>query len=707
MDLSHLKVKQKIWLPVLVISFFTICIAGSSLFTIRTTLENGQIDKVRALVEVGKAIAEQQYAQYKSGLLTEDVAQQRARDIIRALVFNGGARVFAFDHQGIRVVSNTREEEGTNAWASPQTQSMIRNALSGGGVTYYKGSRSLDGVVTRGTPKAAWSEQFEPWGWVIASAVYLDDVSTAFWNKLISLASIFGLGAIVVAWAVNAIVRSITGPVALLTGNMKKLAAGNTEIDLFASTRGDEIGEMADAMRTFIQYEKERVALQEKLRHLAYRDSLTGLSNRAGFYETLQREIESAAASGGTCAVLVLDLDRFKDINDTIGHFAGDAVLVEFAARLSAAVGDEGVIGRLGGDEFSVILPVRQTPGRAHDVASNIMAALARPFDLEGTSVQVSTSIGLAFAPDDSADSHTLFRFADMALYEAKSMSGSCSRAYVPEMSRKVEKRFEMEAMIHDGLRNGEFAAHFQAKLDLATGCVVGAEALCRWRHPQKGLVSPSEFIPVAEETGQIIEIGLLMLRQACELAVNCNRRLNYPMVVAVNVSAKQLTNGQFLGVLGQCLEDTGCEAAWLELEITESLLIIDNALIIDTLQTIDRLGINIAIDDFGTGYSALSYLSRFPIKCLKIDQSFVRDICTDKQQEILVGAILAMAHGLGLTTVAEGIETEAVAEKLAAMKCGNGQGYFWHRPSSAEDFLAEHVETEERLLATVGRRYE
>ncbi len=253
-------------------------------------------------------------------------------------------------------------------------------------------------------------------------------------------------------------------------------------------------------------------------------------------------------------------------------------------------------------------------------------------------------------------------------------------------MGETIEKRFKLETMMNGALKRGEFKAAFQLKMDLATGYPAGAEALCRWVHPCFGNINPAEFIPVAEETGQIIAIGNMMLREACKFAVQVNHASARAMVIAVNVSPRQLMNGDFLIRLRDCLAGTGCQPEWLELEITESLLLGEGGGVHETLELIAAMGIGIAIDDFGTGYSALSYLHRFPITALKIDRSFMNGICSDPQQEILVRTILAMAHGLGLETTAEGIETEDVARKLASMNCRFGQGYLWHRPAAAEE---------------------
>lgn len=463
------------------------------------------------------------------------------------------------------------------------------------------------------------------------------------------------------------------------------------EVRLLPELGGDGVATSVVSIgRDVTERKRAEKALADKsreLRKLAFTDTLTGLANRATFQGRLRSDIKQALANGTSVALLTMDVDRFKVVNDSLGHVIGDQLLVLIARCLSQAVDPGAWLGRLGGDEFAII--THATADQAEKLATQILRSIASPMTLEGVAISVSASIGIAIAPDDGTDEDILFRNSDLALYEAKALGRSQFCRYEAHLGRAAGDRFQMEARIRDGIRHQQFMAYFQPKIDLATGSIIGAEALCRWHHPTLGFISPAEFIPAAEESGHIIDIGERVLIEAAKCAVACNRPpREQPFVVAVNVSARQFLFGGFLETLNTCLAMTDCRATWLELEITESLLLNDNGFVIETLQAISALGVQISIDDFGTGYSALSYLHRFPISGLKVDQSFVREIGHDSKFDVLVRAILAMAQGLGLKTIAEGVETEDIAGRLKQLRCDHGQGYYWYRPMPAADLL-------------------
>ena len=352
--LDRFKVETKVKFPIWILTLFTLSIAALSLYVVQNNLKEGHIDKVQALVNSAKSIAMANYRLSQEGRLSREEAQTRSRDAIRSMIFDAGSRVFVFNEQGIRIVSNQLYSEGTSAWKAKQTKSMIRQAMNGGGLTYYNGARVKDGIEQHSLPKVAWSEHFAPWGWVIASAVYLDDVADSFWQNLIEMAAICLAGGAIVMLIAKSVISNITDPLTYLTGNLKKLANGETDISIEGTERKDELGDMATAMKTLVNHENQRQQLQRQLKRMAYTDKLTGLANRAMFYEAIQKELKLSLQDGSPCALMIIDLDRFKAINDTLGHIAGDAVLTKVAKRLLAIVGERGIVGRLSGDEFYV-----------------------------------------------------------------------------------------------------------------------------------------------------------------------------------------------------------------------------------------------------------------------------------------------------------------------------------------------------------------
>jgi diguanylate cyclase (GGDEF)-like protein len=657
----------------------TLLVVVVCLANLHLSLKDAEIAKVRAQVESAYSLAAANFELVQQGRLSDAEARERARDAIRSMNFDGGSRVFVFNKAGIRVVSNTRKEEGTSAWASPHTQTMIKMAENGGGVTRYSGARIRWGQETGNNPKAAWSQEFKPWGWVIASASYLDDVDHAFKNRLGDLGALLVVATLLIALIVRRSVQSIVPPLERMTMVLRQLAMGGKPEIGSDGQRPDEIGEMAKALATLSRYQEERQDLQAKLSALAYSDALTALPNLTQLIEFDRTEHAHAQDR----ALVLIDINRFKAVNDTLGHKAGDQILITLADRLRSVCLDRFELGRVGGDVFFMLIDDPEMLEALPQLIEDVLTALTGPFETAGAIVHLSASASFARTHHESLSNQELLQRADIALHHAKQSGRGHIAAYTATMASAARRRFLMEGMIREGLQRREFFAEYQAKFDIGTGHVIGAEALCRWHHPQAGRISPTEFIVAAEETGQIVALGTIMLEEACALASAFNRDRGEPFVVAVNVSARQLIYGAFVEQLQRCLLQADCHPSWLQLEITESVLLCDDDLVVGALETIVGLGVEIAIDDFGTGYSALSYLSRFPITYIKIDQSFVRGMLTDPQQQVLVRTIIAMAHGLGMKAIAEGVEDKATFDLLCSMGCDQGQGYYWHRPAS------------------------
>ncbi|GLK79241.1 bifunctional diguanylate cyclase/phosphodiesterase [Methylopila turkensis] len=416
---------------------------------------------------------------------------------------------------------------------------------------------------------------------------------------------------------------------------------------------------------------------------LAHHDPLTGIANRSTFHERLDRALESAREAGGQVAVLGIDLDRFKDVNDLFGHAAGDAVLRQVAEILRAAVPAGDCVARVGGDEFAVLATVAN-PDEAEALARAILRRAQGGLDQSGDG-SIGLSIGVAIFPRDSGERETLLSYADMALYRAKHEGRGRCCVFEPAMSAELHDRRLLEHELRGAIGRGELALAFQPQMDVASGAIVGFEALARWSHPIRGPVSPALFIPLAEESGAILEIGEWVLRHACLEAAGWAS----PLTIAVNVSAVQLHSTSFWDQVHRALFETGLPAARLELEVTETALIRDLPRALNTLRRLKALGVRIAMDDFGTGYSSLSNLRAFPFDKIKIDASFVKSVDGNPQAAAIVRSVLGLGRGLGLPVLAEGVETEAEMTFLRAENCAGAQGYLFGRPGPIESFAS------------------
>ncbi len=459
--------------------------------------------------------------------------------------------------------------------------------------------------------------------------------------------------------------------------------------------------EMLERVGELVGRAIERKLAEEKIRRLAFRDDLTGLPNRQRFNHLLRGAVSLAARSDRRMALLFLDLDGFKKVNDTLGHDIGDRLLAEVASRFSSVVrisdhighqqpppGMESAVSRLGGDEFTVLLTEIKDPSDAALVAQRLVETLEKPVLLAEQEVFVSTSIGIAIYPDDAGDTESLLRNADAAMYFAKGRGRNGYQFYAEEMNTTRTSQIEIESRLRAALEREEFELHYQPILDAESGEVVAAEALVRWNDAERGLIPPDEFVPVAEETGLIVPLGQWVFRTACLQARRWETELGRSIRIGVNVSGYQIREPGMLEMVRKAIEDTGVSPENVELELTESTIMQDDALTVRTLGELRAMGIGLSLDDFGTGYSSLSYLRRFTIDRVKIDRSFVRDLPDNPDDAALTAAIIAMAHGLRLSVVAEGVETARQALFLRQRGCDEVQGYLFGRPIPADDFV-------------------
>ena len=422
----------------------------------------------------------------------------------------------------------------------------------------------------------------------------------------------------------------------------------------------------------------ERKEAAARIAHLAYHDALTGLPNRAVFADHLARGVGKAAEQGEPIAVLCIDLDGFKAVNDIHGHPAGDELLIEAAHRLRTVVRGNELVARLGGDEFAVVQEGGSQPTHAGLLSERVIAALRQPFAIGGQSIRISASIGVAVYPADADTPSDLIKNADMALYRAKAEGRGFTRFYEAAMDEALRQRRQLEADLCLAIGREELKVHYQPLAELGSGAIIGFEALLRWDHPRLGPVSPEMFIRLAEESGLIVKLGEWVLREACGEAA----RWDPPLKLSVNLSPLQFMQDDLVGAVERVLAETGLASSRLELEVTEGLLIKDAGGAVAMLERLKALGVQIAMDDFGTGYSSLTYFRMFPFDKVKIDQGFVRDMIDNPQALAIIRSVIGLGHGLGVPVVAEGVETQAQLDALRAEGCDQVQGYFIARPN-------------------------
>jgi diguanylate cyclase (GGDEF)-like protein/PAS domain S-box-containing protein len=452
----------------------------------------------------------------------------------------------------------------------------------------------------------------------------------------------------------------------------------------------------ANARITAIVDVTEQRRTEARISYLAHNDSLTSLANRAFFREKLEDAMSRVQRYGEAIAVHCIDLDFFKNVNDTLGHPIGDMLLCAVSARLTKALRDTDIVARLGGDEFAIIQSPLQKPSDAGLLAERVVGILSEPYELDGHHVVISASMGIALAPSDGTEADVLLKNADMALYRAKDDGRGTYRYFEAEMDARMKVRRALEMDLRKALPAGEFNLHYQPLVSTQTGRITGFEALLRWAHPERGNVPPNDFIPLSEDIGLIVPIGEWVLREACREAMNWPE----PLSVAVNISAVQFKNQKLTAVVASALANSGLAAERLEIEITESVLLKDNEANLATLHQLRALGVRISMDDFGTGYSSLSYLRSFPFDKIKIDQSFVKDMAENKGDTAIVRAVANLGSSLGISTTAEGVETADQLERLRDEGCTEVQGYFLGRPAPASGIAELLLDYEARMSA-------
>lgn len=539
--------------------------------------------------------------------------------------------------------------------------------------------------------------------WLYAFAVYDDN---EFFAKSVSLGrsvTIITCLAILVTIAfLLGILRSLLiKPIQQLSIAAREMGHGQVLVPINVDS-DDEIGDLAN---TFREMGKNLNHYHEQVRYVAYHDSLTGLPNRLLFKDYLTRATAEARRNNQELTILFLDLDNFKRVNDTLGHQAGDSLLETFADRLSGCLrqtdiiahmshdASSSVMARLAGDEFIIMLPRTTGSSQAQKVAKRILDSLKIPFNINKQELHISTSIGIALFPDDGQSADDLIKNADIAMYHAKKSGRNNYQFYSKKMNERALLKLKIESRLRHAVENNELEIHYQPQVSLTTGMFTGAESLIRWRDGESGMIPPDVFIPIAEEYGLIIPISEWLIHEACRQAQAWLEMYNNPITIAINISAIHLNGRELTTLISRTLKETGYDPRLLELELTETSILNDPELAIDTLGQLQDMGLQTSLDDFGTGYSSLNYLMRLPIDKLKIDRSFIENLDKDARGKAIVSAIIAMAHSLDLEVIAEGIEEVSHIELLRKMQCDIIQGYYVARPMPAIEL--------EKLLAT------
>jgi diguanylate cyclase (GGDEF)-like protein len=536
-------------------------------------------------------------------------------------------------------------------------QRILETSRNGGGFTRYHW-RPLSNPQL--TSKLSLVSNLEEWGWILVSGVYLDDLQATLARRQRSLEEKLHADFQTTALALLLVVVLAFG---LALGLSRWLA------------------------HRFAHYREDIAAGHERLRLQAQTDPLTQLPNRAHLLARLEEAVARARRDDLRLAVLFIDLDRFKNINDSLGHAIGDGLLIQVAQRLTAAVRASDTVSRLGGDEFVILLEGLSHAEQAAEVAQGLLQATSGHYSVAEHELAVTPSIGIAICPDDGCDVETLLKNADTAMYHAKSAGRNNYQFFTALMNTRVREHLELENRLRQALSRDELSLHYQPQYDLASGRLSGCEALLRWHNPVLGPVPPDKFIPVAEDSGLILPLGVWVLNEACRQAMAWQAAGLPALRVAVNVSAVQFRHGDLAEVVQRALTRSGLPAALLELELTESVLAENLEQVRATLQRLKALGVRLAMDDFGTGYSSLSYLKHFKLDTLKIDRSFVSDLPERSDYAALTSAIIGMAHSLGMSCIAEGIETAAQHDFLRCHGCSHGQGYHLSRPLPAQAF--------------------
>jgi len=704
---ARLSVSSRFLLVLVIGVSFQACLSLVSLLNLHKALIDARTAEVKNLLETAYSVVAFYHGQAARGLITEAQAQQAAKDAVRAMHYDNNNYFFIWTLDGVGVAHGSHPEwEGHNLLQPPDAKRLPVVSYMVAQLVSVCKSEAKEGVATYRIPKfggtvplnkIAYTKLFVPWGWSIGTGAYVDDIDAAFRAQAFSVLKIFIL-LIVLAGALTYILgRNLSQALTHLSDRVASVARGQLEGEIPEIGRSDEVGVMARALLVLRDTSREVAELRL--------DQLTGLPTRKLLMDRLRLAMKSSERSGRMGGLMLIDLDKFKTLNDTRGHESGDLLLREVAKRLHHAVRECDTVARLGGDEFVVVLPEighnEEVAGaELQAIGEKILEGLNQPFDLGLFEHITSGSIGLALFRGDSASAEEVMKQADLAMYRAKDTGRNACHFFDPHMEVTVRDRAALEADLSSSILSGQFLLHYQPQIDIE-GRLIGAEALVRWERPGHGIVAPGQFIPLAEETGLIIPLGRWVLENACrQMAIWARNPALRDLKISVNVSTRQFQRPDFVEQLQTILEHTAVNATRLKLELTESLFVDDVDEVIEKMFALRAKGVSFSLDDFGTGYSSLAYLKRMPMDQLKIDRSFVRDVLIDPNDAAIAKTIVALASTLGLGVIAEGVETVEQRDFLARSGCHVFQGFLFSRPLPVERFEAyahQQIDAEEQ----------
>jgi len=665
-----------------------------SLLHQKDALMQDRMSEVKHLLETGYSAVVYYHDQAVKGVMTDAQARRAAVDVLRAMRYDGSNYFCIWDLNGTGIAHGGRPElEGRTFVTSPDAKENPVVADMVNKLLVVARSDAKEGALSYRIPKAgqtqplekvAYTRLFEPWGWSISTGAYVDDIEDAFKSRALSALWIF-IGLIALASVITFIIgRDLAQAMNRLSHRFNRVAKGELDGEVPGVDRADEVGVMARALMVLKDTSREAAELRL--------DQLTGLPARKLLMDQLKRAMAVSARNAGYGGLMLIDMNRFKVLNDTHGHDFGDMLLREVARRLTASLRTDDTVARLGGDEFVLVVAdlgrsEREAAVRAEALGKKILALLSQPYQLGNLTHVSGASIGITLFTGDDISADELLKQADLAMYRSKDSGRSACQFFDPQMEISMHRRAVLDKELRQALAAEQFRLFYQPQVGLE-GELTGAEALLRWEHPTRGLVLPGEFVPVAEETGLILPLGQWVLVTACQqLAAWAMRPQMAHFTIAINVSPRQFQQADFVEQVISTLRDTSADPTRLTLELTENVLVHDVEDVVEKMSALKKKGVNFALDDFGTGYSSLYYLKRLPLDQLKIDRSFVRDVLIDPDDAAIAKTIVALAQTLGLKVIAEGIETEEQRAFLVDSNCHYYQGNLFSRPLPLQEF--------------------